>query len=142
MVAIVRRRLVVVFAVTVAARAAIRAFVHCAEDRVNKFSDFFTRRRFVKIDGPMAERDFSQMPVQFETEADAVTRCVRRKGFSLKAGSYVDVEVGATWSSIGGRQERVGGQWRQCVVLKVVHSTVHVRLCPHPHLDSEPDTLG
>lgn len=69
-------------------------------------------------------------------------RCVRNKGYALTRGAFVDVEVGATWRAIGDRQERVGGQWRQCVVLKVVHSILHVRLAPHPHLDSAADTLG
>ena len=87
-----------------------------------------------------AERDYSQMPVQFDTEQTSVVRCLRVHGFSLKKGTYVDVEVGATWATIGGRQERVGGQWRQCVVDRLEHSVVHVRLSPHPK--AAPDSFG
>ena len=88
----------------------------------------------------MSERDYSQMPVHFDTESTSVVRCLRVHGFSLAKGTYVDVEVGATWSTVGGRQQRVGGQWRQCVVTRVEHSTVHVRLAPHP--DVAPDAFG
>ena len=82
--------------------------------------------------GGNAERDYSQMPVHFDTESTSVVRCLRVHGFSLTPGTYVDVEVGATWATIGGRQQPVSGQWRQCVVTRVEHSTVHVRLAPHP----------
>lgn len=34
----------------------------------------------------MADRDYSQMPVHFDTEATAIARCVRVHGCSLAAG--------------------------------------------------------
>ena len=76
-------------------------------------------------------RDFSVMPVLVEGESTAIERAVRRKGDSLNAGSYCDVEFGATWKFIGNVvKERVDGQWRQCQVLRHEGAVVHVRLAP------------
>ncbi|MDP3719343.1 MAG: hypothetical protein Q8T13_16400 [Acidobacteriota bacterium] len=48
----------------------------------------------------------------------------------LKPGDFVWVELGATWAIVGGRKERVGGQWRQCVVLHHEGAVVHARFSP------------
>jgi hypothetical protein len=76
-------------------------------------------------------RDFSVMPVMVEGAPVAIERAVRRKGNSLNAGSYCDVEFGATWRYLGTvAMERVEGQWRQCEVLRHEGAIVHVRLAP------------
>ena len=76
-------------------------------------------------------RDFSVMPMQVAGEPKAFERAVRSRG-SLKAGSFVDVEFGATWGDIQGKPVRIDGQWRQCRVTRHEGATVHVVLGPKP----------
>lgn len=86
--------------------------------------------------GPPKERG-STRPVTIEGDPDQRTYyCEVRAlpGSGLKPGDIVWVELGATWAIVGGRQERVGGQWRQAVVMPGAPqgSGVHVRLSPDP----------
>jgi hypothetical protein len=74
-------------------------------------------------------RDFSVMPVQVAGEPTAIARAVRSRG-SLRPGSYVEVEFGAAWATARGMPYKVAGQWRQCVIVCVVSSELHVRLAP------------
>lgn len=78
-------------------------------------------------------RDYSVMPVLVvQQEPSALARAVRSRTRSTRVGDYVDVEFGATFATIQGRQERVGGQWRQCRIVKVFHSELHVVYDPSP----------
>lgn len=76
-------------------------------------------------------RDFSVMPVQVEGEPKPIERAVRSRG-SLKAGAFVEVEFGATWKTIQGRQERHDGILWQCRIVGHEGATVHVVVDPKP----------
>jgi hypothetical protein len=86
----------------------------------------------------MSARDYSVMPVLVvdgdgkPREDKPIERAVRRTGNSLNAGSYCDVEFGAVWATIQGRQERINGTWRQCLVVSHSGAVVHVRLTLPP----------
>jgi hypothetical protein len=81
----------------------------------------------------MTARDFSVMPVLVvDQERVSLPRAVRTKGRSTRPGDYIDVEFGATWATDREGQYKVPGQWRQCQVVAVVHSELHVRLSPDP----------
>lgn len=89
----------------------------------------------------MPARDYSVMPVLLlPDERVSLARAVRTNRGSTRPGDYVLVEFGATWATDRTGQYKVPGQWRQCVIEKVVHSELHVRLSP----DSKkaPPTLG
>ena len=90
------------------------------------------------MDAMSTARDFSVMPVQVDGEATPIERAVRPKGRSLQAGSYVDVEFGATFATVGDRHERIDGQWRQCLVLRHEGAIVHARLSPSPTAEQPP----
>jgi len=78
-------------------------------------------------------RDFSVMPVLVvDQERVSLARAVRSHTGSTRVGDYVDVEFGAAWATKRGETYKVPGQWRQCVIEKVVHSELHVRLSPDP----------
>jgi len=95
--------------------------------------------------GPPKERG-SVRPVTIEGDPDHRTYyCEVRTlpGSGLKPDDIVWVELGATWATFSGRQEKVGGQWRQAIVLPNLGgmpSDVHLRLSPDP--SRAPDTLG
>lgn len=77
-------------------------------------------------------RDFSVMPVLVvDQEHVSLQRAVRGRG-SMTPGSYVDVEFGATWPTKRGQTYKVPGSWRQCRIVKVVHSELHVVIDPSP----------
>ena len=81
----------------------------------------------------MSSRDFSVMPVLVvDQERVSLARAVRSHTGSTRAGDYVDVEFGATWATERGQTFKVPGQWRQCVIVRVVHSELHVTLSPDP----------
>jgi hypothetical protein len=98
-----------------------------------------------RMTGPPKERG-SVRPVTIEGDPDGRSyNCEVRTlpGFGLRPGDYVWVEFGATWATVGGRQERVGGQWRQALVLPNkagMPSDVHLRLSPDPK--TAPPELG
>lgn len=87
--------------------------------------------------GPPKERG-SVRSVTIEGDPDArAYYCEVRTvaGTGLRIGDIVWVELGATFAIVDGRKERVGGQWRQGIVMKSPHGTpsdVHVRLSPDP----------
>ncbi|MDP2319591.1 MAG: hypothetical protein Q8O42_09675 [Acidobacteriota bacterium] len=95
--------------------------------------------------GPPQERG-STRPVTIEGDPDGRTYyCEVRTlpGSGLKPDDIVWIELGATWAIVGGRKERVGGQWRQAVVMQSqsgMPSDVHVRLSPNPA--TAPPELG
>lgn len=77
----------------------------------------------------MPARDFSVMPVLVVgQEHVSLHRAVRSTAGSTRAGDVVEVEFGATWATIAGRQEKIDGTWRQCRIVKVHHSELHVEL--------------
>jgi hypothetical protein len=89
----------------------------------------------------VSARDFSVMPVLcLPDERVALARAVRSRGGSTRAGDYVEIEFGATWATSRGETYKVPGQWRQCVIVRVVHSEIHVRLSPDPK--TAPPELG
>lgn len=78
----------------------------------------------------MSARDFSVMPVLLiDHDKVSLERAVRGRG-SMTPGSFVDVEFGATWATKRGETFKVPGSWRQCEIVKVVHSELWVRLSP------------
>ena len=77
-------------------------------------------------------RDFSVMPVQVEGEPRTLEPRAVRSRWSMTPGAYVDVEFGAVWATEGGKPKRIPGQWRQCRIVKVLHSELHVVLDPSP----------
>lgn len=87
----------------------------------------------------MPARDYSVMPVLLvDHDRVALARAVRTKGGSTRAGDYVDVEFGAAWATDRDGTYKVPGQWRQCVILNVVHSELHVRLSPSQNAETPP----
>lgn len=83
----------------------------------------------------MADRDDSVYFVQVDSEAKGQPRAVRApKG--LRPGDPVEVEFGAVWEVRHGRNVRVAGTWRRCVVIAppphLVNGSgqVHVTLAP------------
>jgi hypothetical protein len=79
----------------------------------------------------MSARDFSVMPVLVvEQEHVSLPRAVRHTGGSVRAGDRVDVEFGACWGEGRHGLTKVPGQWRACVVVRVVHSELHVEIAP------------
>lgn len=77
-------------------------------------------------------REFSVMPVLcLPDERVSLQRAVRTRG-SSRVGDYVEVEFGATWATRRGETYKVPGQWRQCRIVRVVHSEIHVVLDPSP----------
>lgn len=95
--------------------------------------------------GPPKERG-STRPVTIDGDPDARTYYVEVRalpGSGLKPDDIVWIEWGATWAIVGGRKERVGGHWRQGIVMKSptgMPSDVHVRLSPDPA--TAPPELG
>jgi hypothetical protein len=77
-------------------------------------------------------RDFSVMPVLcLPSEKVSLQRAVRTRG-STRVGDYVEVEFGATWATRRGETYKVPGQWRQCRIVALKHSELHVVLDPSP----------
>jgi hypothetical protein len=93
--------------------------------------------------GPPKERG-STRPVTIEGDPDGRTyHCEVRATTGLTPGSIVWIELGATFATVALRQEKVGGQWRQAVVMRSpsgMPSDVHVRLSPDPK--TAPPDLG
>ncbi|MDP3717118.1 MAG: hypothetical protein Q8T13_05030 [Acidobacteriota bacterium] len=94
--------------------------------------------------GPPKERG-SVRPVTIEGDPDERTyypEVRTTQGSGLQPGNIVWLELGASWATIGGRQEKVGGQWRQAIVVAgpPQGSGVHVRLSPDPA--TAPPELG
>lgn len=86
--------------------------------------------------GPPQERG-SVRPVTIEGDADARTYYCEVRSMptsGLQPNDIVWVELGATFAIVSGRKEKVGGQWRQAIVLPSGNfgSGVHVRLSPDP----------
>lgn len=78
-------------------------------------------------------RDFSVMPVLVvDQERVSLQRAVKTQGGSTRVGDYVTVEFGASWATERGRTFKVPGDWRQCRIVAVVHSELHVVLDPSP----------
>jgi hypothetical protein len=79
----------------------------------------------------MTARDFSVMPVLLiDSDKASIARPVRSRTGSTRVGDYVDVEFGVTWGTVQGETIRMPGQWRQCRIVRVVHSELHVVLDP------------
>ena len=86
--------------------------------------------------GPPKERGRVR-PVTIEGDADARTYYPEVRtlpGSGLKPGDIVWLELGATWAYVGGRKEKVGGQWRQAIIVAgpPQGSGVHLKLSPDP----------
>ena len=89
----------------------------------------------------MPARDFSVMPVKLlPDERVSLMRAVRSSKASTRAGDIVEVEFGATWATKRGETFKVPGVWYQCVIVRVVHSELEVRLSPDPQ--TAPSELG
>jgi hypothetical protein len=89
----------------------------------------------------MTARNYSVMPVLvLDQERVSLPRAVKSERGSTRAGDYVLIEFGATWATEGDRHFKVDGQWRQCQIVAVVHSELHVRLSPDPK--KAPATAG
>lgn len=85
----------------------------------------------------MPERDYSVMPVLvLGQERVSLARPVRNRTGSTQPGTIVDVEFGVTWDTSAGKTERIDGTWRQCRIVRVVHSELIVEL-----LDAQRTTL-
>ena len=82
------------------------------------------------------ERNFSVMPVQVEGEPKAIERAVRSSGSNFQVGCICTIEFGATWATIGDRQQRIDGQWFRCQILRHEGAIVHVRIMPDVRLSS------
>ena len=76
----------------------------------------------------MTARDFSVMPVRvLPDERVSLARAVRSTG-STRPGDLVEIEFGATWATVAGRQERVNGSWAKCRIVRTEHSELVVEL--------------
>jgi hypothetical protein len=85
----------------------------------------------------MSVRDFSVMPVQFDTEDVAVERRVKNRSGSLRVGVLCDVEVGASWNHQCIPPRRRAGRYVLCQVTRTEGALVHVRLSPDPTTTSK-----
>lgn len=70
------------------------------------------------------------MQVQFPDEAKSFPCAVAKRETSLRAGTIVYVEVGATWPELHGKKQRREGQWIRCRSVKVDGNTLHVVRAP------------
>lgn len=66
--------------------------------------------------------------VCFENDLDGVRMAVRPQSVRYAKGHRIEVEVGARWTSVDGRRERIPGHWVPCEVLQDSGRDLFVRL--------------